>query len=130
MNNSTPPALFNLPVMCNVADTLSLYESTGLNFMNEKKTKIIAAWISPDNDDFYFVWYVDNKSSTHWLAHQNLQGATLQIMRHHPLDHWQSFVSSSGLEGQSVRRGTTSISRAFISYYTFNPERGQLDTPA
>lgn len=125
--NNTPPALFALPVMCNVSDTLSLYKSTGLNFMNEKNTRIIAAWVSPDVGDLYFIWYVDNKSSTHWLAYGNHQGSTLKVMSQHPLEHWQSFVNSSKLESQSIRNGATSISRAFISYHTFNQERNQND---
>jgi len=122
MKNSTPPALFNLPIMCNVANTLSLYESTGLNFMNEKKTKIIFAWIHPEETGYYFIWYVDERSGSHWLAFQDCYGSTLCVSKQHPLDEWKSFVETTRLSDRSIKQGTTAVCRAFVTYNTFNPE--------
>jgi hypothetical protein len=127
MNIGTAPALFNLPILCNFESTLSIYEATGLNFMNEKKTRVISAWVHPEESEYYFIWYVDQKSSTHWIALQDSRGSSLRIMNHHPLDHWKSFVEHSGFSDKSIRQGTTAVSRSFITYFTFNPHQDKYD---
>lgn len=120
MKNETPPALFSLPVLCNFKNTLSIYEATGLNFMNTNKTQIISAWGHPEETEYYFVWYIDKKSSTHFIAQQDARGSFLRTMIHHPLDHWKSFVDHLEFSDKSIRQGTTAISRGFITYFTFN----------
>lgn len=128
MSTHTPPALFNLPIMCNVDNTLSIYNATGLNFMNEEKTRIIVAWIHPEETGYYFIWYVDERSGKHWLAFQDSRGTTLSVAVHHPLDHWKSFIETTRLSDSSVRQGTMAIGRAFVTYNTFNPRNNQYAT--
>lgn len=121
--SKTPHTLWTLPLMCNVKTTLDLHNATGLNLMNDKKFKIISAWVAPGSG-YYFIWYLDNKSNMEWVAYQDNYGSVLKQAVLSPLDYWGEYAASvastnpgASCSMSEIQKATTAITRAFSTYY-------------
>ena len=112
----TEVPLHKLPIMCNFKNTLDIYRKTELNFMNQEVTKILTAWLHPNNK-WYFIWYRDEITGNTWCAYRGSKYEGLE-MSSDALHTWEKFANAHFVSIDDIKEGTKfakALSQAYIN---------------